>query len=145
MLQASDHLQGAVELFERHSPRKTRPSLQEYTTLLQDISRTFSRVFIVLDALDEAPEDNDSRRRLISQLKTLGHETSLLIFSRPLPNLESSLGDARTANIESQDEDIIAYIEERLSQCASITNHFAKDTNLRQKIINAVVPKSRGM
>lgn len=145
LLQAPDHLQGAVDLYERYAPRKTRPSLQEYTKLLRDISQRFSKVIVVLDALDEAPEVNESRQILISQLKTLGRHLSLVIFSRPDINLEDQLSNAHHTLIEPQEEDIVAYIEDRLSQSERMRSHFARDPSLRQKIFDTVVPKARGM
>ena len=132
-------------MYEQYAPRKTRPSLQEYTKLLQDVSSHFSKVIIVLDALDEAPESNESRQILLSQLKTLNRRLSLIIFSRPCINVENQLSSARHVEIKPQEEDIVAYMDDRLSQCDSIQRHFARDPSLRQRIFDTVVPKARGM
>ena len=65
-------------LYRRHSKKQTRPTLGELSKLLQSEVRHISKVFIVIDALDECPESNRTREsflagpKLFSLLRSLG-------------------------------------------------------------------------
>ena len=43
------------ELYNRHKTKRTRPSLEEISRSLQAVTTLYSRVFIIVDALDEMP------------------------------------------------------------------------------------------
>ncbi|KAI9671036.1 MAG: hypothetical protein M1831_005121 [Alyxoria varia] len=141
----NNQLSMVTEMYEKHARSKTRPSLDEVFELFGHICESFSKVYVVLDALDEAPNRNEERIILLKQLKRSASNASVIIFSRPLSELESVLKDTRRINVESQDEDIECYMSERLSSCESIQVHFRKDQTLKQRIMDAVVPKARGM
>ena len=51
-------LDGINALYEEHRRKQTRPSLADFTRLLQKEAQQFSRVFIVIDAVDECRDDN---------------------------------------------------------------------------------------
>ena len=42
-----------IAIYRRHSRKQTRPSFAEYSELLESEAHRFSKVFIVIDALDE--------------------------------------------------------------------------------------------
>ncbi|KAF2266514.1 hypothetical protein CC78DRAFT_578220 [Lojkania enalia] len=54
----------------------------------------FSKVFIVIDALDECSDAEDVRSILIAELKKLPSRICLLVMLQPIPNLETLLEDA---------------------------------------------------
>ncbi|OJJ81299.1 uncharacterized protein ASPGLDRAFT_68634 [Aspergillus glaucus CBS 516.65] len=49
----SSLLESVKELYEQHKDRWTQPSLDELSTALQFVLVTYSRVFFIVDALDE--------------------------------------------------------------------------------------------
>lgn len=60
------------ELYEKHVKKGTRLTNQEFLdTLRLEVETFYSSAFIVLDALDEGPEDEGTRVHLISNLQNL--------------------------------------------------------------------------
>jgi len=74
-------------LFKHHSRERTRPSLPEYIMLLQAHIQRFSRVFIVVDALDECSENDGVRDSFLAQLRYLLPNIRLLVTSRDIASL----------------------------------------------------------
>jgi len=62
----------AVEkTYLRHRNRRTRSSLEELKTLLQLLVQDYTRVFILIDALDEYNNTDRSRDKLQDELLLL--------------------------------------------------------------------------
>ena len=49
-------------VYRQHLPRRTRPTLEELTALLFYELTTYQRTYIVIDALDECPEGDGTRK-----------------------------------------------------------------------------------
>ncbi|KAL4931449.1 ankyrin repeat-containing domain protein [Aspergillus undulatus] len=82
-----------MELFKKHSKDGTRPSRDQLTSTLSLLMRRFTKVFIVLDGLDELKNENE-RLPLLSTLapwvapsSTSEAIINLMVTSRPLPNI----------------------------------------------------------
>ena len=58
-------------LYNRHSENRMRPSLQDISTTLQSVATTYSRDFIVIDALDECRVSSDSLTTFLSEIFNL--------------------------------------------------------------------------
>ena len=41
------------DLYDRHRDKRTRPPLEEISRALQSVATVYSRIFIIVDALDE--------------------------------------------------------------------------------------------
>ena len=141
----ADGVKAVEDLHQRHAPQKTRPSMDEYIQLLCGMSRYFTNVYVVLDALDESPQKYETRPQLLTALKKLQDRLSLVIFSRPLPELYDTLPSAKHLTVKSQDQDIACYVIDRLSRSENMQKHFVRDPNLKQRILDVVTSKSRGM
>lgn len=75
------------ELHETHYRRETRPTLEELKDLLGNALSQYEKTFIVLDALDEMP-DEKCRNDLVDCLRALKRESNLLVTSRPVPSIK---------------------------------------------------------
>ena len=71
--------------------------------------RTYSKVFIVIDALDECFED--SQGRLIGELDSLASTIYLMVTSRPLGLIKQLFQGVCNLDINAQVGDIQKYIE----------------------------------
>ncbi len=69
-------------LYECHFVNNTRPTAEEVVQALRAEIATYSKVFIVVDALDECLEG--SQRDLVMQLGSLGSTINFMVTSRPL-------------------------------------------------------------
>ncbi|KAL9473956.1 hypothetical protein ACSS6W_008336 [Trichoderma asperelloides] len=59
------------EIYNRHKDRQTRPSLDEILTALHSVVKTFSRVFIIVDAIDECQAEKPTLDSIINALEEL--------------------------------------------------------------------------
>ncbi|KAI9778477.1 MAG: hypothetical protein M1816_004032 [Peltula sp. TS41687] len=142
---SSNNIYDLIDTYAKHTKQKTRPSLHEYSQLLRTTVDTFSRVFIIIDALDECPESDDARHILLNKIKELKPKVCLLVTSRPIPSIGRILKDAVHVEVQANAEDITNYLEERISGSETMQAHLEKDPTLRQTIISRIVQKVKGM
>ena len=114
------------ELYNKHQRgEKPRLSRNEILEALSSITKTYSRTFIIIDALDEC-KTNHIRNELLSEIYKLqeGSDTRLMVTFRPsiVPNPPSSV---RELEIRAYKEDVNISAAECLSYPVSfriITN-----------------------
>lgn len=79
------------ELHEAHYKKETRPTLEELRDLLGTAISQYEKTFVVLDALDEMPNE-ESRSDLVSSLRGINQNSNLLVTSRPMPAIKQMFG-----------------------------------------------------
>lgn len=140
-------------LHKTHTPKSTRPSRQEITKVLREAIHSFTRVYIVVDALDELVDDEDHRIAFLNELRMLGQSSlnlKLFITSRPLDSnvIQSFPGASKVELVASQD-DVGAYVEGRLSNMPGSsplhTNKLPTNKVLRQEVKDTILQAARGM
>lgn len=97
----------------------TQLTIAECQDLIQDMSACFSRVIVILDALDECHEE--TRDELVTAFNTLldsGISIKIQISSRPDPDIRAELEDKANRSISATDNsgDIMEYTRERLRE-----------------------------
>jgi Cdc6-like AAA superfamily ATPase len=102
-------------LHDKHKAKKTRPSIDEISKSLQSVITLYSRVFIVVDALDEC-QAGDSRRRLLTELFHLEAKSGANLFatSRFIPEIEKLFCKSVSLEIRASKEDIETYLERQM-------------------------------
>nr|GAT44701.1 predicted protein [Mycena chlorophos] len=80
--------QPARALYKTHQTHKTQATKDEVHELLKALTVQFSTVYIILDALDEYPEDK--RDVLVKLLTEIGTNVQLLVTTRAQMNLSLS-------------------------------------------------------
>jgi len=125
--------------------KQTRPTLSEYADLLQSEVRRFSKVFIVIDALDECSESNGTRDNFLAEIRKLQPTIHLLVTSRHIEIIERAFKNAARLEIRASDEDVRKYLEGRIASEPQLVRHVEKDSTLQDTIINAIVEKAKGM
>ncbi|KAL4733879.1 ankyrin repeat-containing domain protein [Aspergillus similis] len=77
-----------MELFTKHSMEGTRPSRAQLQSTLELLYSRFTKVFIILDGLDELRSEKEQLPLLMSLAPNDSHHTvNLMVTSRPLPNI----------------------------------------------------------
>ncbi|KAJ7717111.1 ankyrin repeat-containing domain protein [Mycena maculata] len=132
----------AAELYQKHSEKRTRPTLDETDAMLRSAVAEWSRVYIVVDALDEYPEEE--RDSLISHLTAISSTVRLLLTSRPHIILSAS-PTAEVLEIRAADEDIRKYIDERARKSPRLSMHVQRHPELRQEIELKIISTVDGM
>ncbi|KAJ7080209.1 hypothetical protein B0H15DRAFT_997571, partial [Mycena belliarum] len=134
----------AHALYKHHRQRNTRPSVQEIANILQILIAQRSRVYLVVDALDEYPEQQ--RWALLKQLSMLlGPTTRLMITSRPHVEFHDIFPDLPVVVIQATDEDILGYIDKQIQLAPRLTKHVHRQPTLREEIKSCITSKVEGM
>ena len=123
-------------LYHKHTIKETRPTLDEITLALQSEVKRYSKLFIIVDALDEYSEH--PRVNLLKELKTLSAKANVLITSRPLDNIARQLQQAAQLEIHAHANDVKAYVKDRIYESASLMRVLSKDPTLEGHIIERV-------
>jgi hypothetical protein len=133
------------DLYRHHRNKQTHPPLSEYSRLLQAELRHFSKVFIVIDALDECSEEGRIREHFLAEVQKLLAVVRLLVTSRHMPDIErKSEGEARL-EIRASDEDVERYLESRIESQLPLANYVEMDHALRRDILNTIIRRAHGM
>ncbi|KAI9778250.1 MAG: hypothetical protein M1839_008274 [Geoglossum umbratile] len=121
------------------------PTLNEFSKLLQSEIRRFSRVFVIIDALDECTDGDGTRGRFLAELRKLQPDIHLLVTSRHMTIPERDFEEAMRVEIRARDEDVEKHLESRIGRESRLTSYVKRDPSLRGTIISTIVKKARGM
>jgi hypothetical protein len=77
---------GVSALYDYHIERQTRPHSDEFIKALNSAVAEYPKVYLVIDALDEYPEDR--QHMFLQFLGTPGSRVNIMITSRPHISLE---------------------------------------------------------
>jgi hypothetical protein len=141
------HLTPNTLAFLKGQNDKLQPlSLGQLMTLLQTEVKTYSCVFIVIDALDEYSDG--VQKELIAKIQSLT-SVKLLVTSRPILSIEHNLGADSKLEITAKDSDINAYLETQLSgpHADMLRRLISKPSSQisKEDIMNRVAMKAQGM
>jgi hypothetical protein len=131
----SEHIRS---LYREH-PRGDSPPLDDVRTVLASEIGTYSKVFIVVDALDECPGDG-TRESLLKELQGLAPSVRLLVTSRDLPSIAQHLYDAERLDIPANNQDVQEYVRGRIAQASR-----RPVKELQEHVITKITEKARGM
>jgi hypothetical protein len=134
-----------MKLYERHTRMQTRPSNEEFLETLRTEIAKFSSAFIVLDALDEGPEDEGTQNNLVSNLRNLGGAVRLLVTSRDLPPIARLMAEVPQLPIQARDNDIERYIESQLSTTPRLWRLLEDNSELRKLLFPTLRSSCSGM
>ncbi|KAJ7223973.1 ankyrin repeat-containing domain protein [Mycena rebaudengoi] len=131
-------------LYEHHHERRTRPSVQEIDDELRSAIAEYSKVYLVIDALDEYPEDQ--RHWLLNHLATLGPITNVMLTSRPHVTLNPTLfPEMHTLEIRATEDDIRRYVDSHIQMSPRLSRHVQSRPELHQEIEVKILNNVEGM
>ncbi|KAJ4194607.1 hypothetical protein NW759_016492 [Fusarium solani] len=119
LAESQPSLLGSVkDLYDQHRVRRTRPSLDEILRVLQSVAATYSRVFVIVDALDECQASGGCRTRFLSELFNLQarHGTNIFATSRFIPEIIEHFKASISLEIRASTNDVARYINGHLGQ-----------------------------
>jgi hypothetical protein len=131
-------------LYDRHKDRKTRPSLDEISRALRFVVTPYSRVFLIIDALDECQASDGCRSKLLSKIFSLQAETGInfLATSRSIPDIEKEFMGYPSLDIIASDEDVHSYLDGHMSQLPAFVSN---TPDLPEKIKSEITRAVAGM
>lgn len=137
---------GSIELLQRQFDQKRHPPLSMLMSILEAETKTYSRVFIVVDALDEFYPEED-RRNLLEELRSLTENRSvkLMATSRHIDSIAYSIGADIKLEITAMSDDIKSLVQARISTNDMLKRLLTKRPSIEDKVVNSVVEKAQGM
>ena len=127
-----------TQLYEHHSKRKSRPSLDEILRVLQSVCSHHAKVYIVVDALDECAGRDGTRDRLIDKLLELQAriDVRLLFTSRFIPEITQRFKSDLTLEVRARDEDVRRFVA---GQMPRLPKCIQRDEELKHAVQNKIV------
>jgi hypothetical protein len=132
------------ELYAGHKSKGTRPSTDELRRALTSVAATHSRVFIVVDALDECQTSDGCRSRFVEDCFALQARcrANLFMTSRFLPEVTEMFDKASTFEIRASPEDVRNYLT---GQIFRLPGFVSRDIVLQEEIKNEIINSVDGM
>ncbi|KAN0102723.1 hypothetical protein V8E51_011036 [Hyaloscypha variabilis] len=131
-------------LYNRHKDKRTRPLLDEILGILEKVAITYSRVFIIVDALDECQISHGYRQRFLSGLFNLQAKSGANLFatSRPISSIEKVFEGKSKLEIRATEDDIRRYLEGHMIR---LPGFVAQSLELQEEIKKDIVKAVEGM
>ena len=133
-------------LYNQHKVAKTRPSLGEITTILQAVAAMYSRVFIVVDALDECQTTSACRTEFLSEIFDLQAKlkcgVNFFATSRFIPEITDKFEDSMSLEIQASEQDVRRYVDGHISHLPSFVG---RSPDLQEEIKTKIVKAVDGM
>lgn len=123
------------------SKTKDRPDQSFIQDLVQAEIRQYKGVFIVIDALDECSDENNTRGFLLDALQKLPVNVQLLLTSRRSINILQHFPDCKNLAVSAHNEDVKHYVKSRLPH---LDDFVKRDPILQEDIINGIAETADG-
>ena len=108
-------------LYDGYKTIHTRPLLEQFSSTLHAVAATYSRVFIVVDALDECQTSDGCRARLLSELFDIQkrHGANILATSRIIQDIAKKFEGSASLEIRARDDDVQKYLAHHIVKLPS--------------------------
>ncbi|KAF7356357.1 ANK-REP-REGION domain-containing protein [Mycena venus] len=134
----------AKKLYQQHREKGTAPLLDEVVHMLSSSLKEFSKVFVVVDAIDEYPEFE--QHILLQHLAAIGSNVNLMISSRPHISPDPSLfTNLETLHIRATPRDIQEYINAQIYSSPRLFEHVKAQSTLQGEIHAKIIDAVDGM
>jgi hypothetical protein len=142
--QDQSSLPECLRIFYDKYKGRTRPSLDELSKALQTVANLFSRIFIVVDALDECQLSDGSRSKLLTEIFALQSKAGANIFatSRFILDVTERFKDNVSLEIRAHPGDVQRYIEGNIAHMPSCV---ARRPDLQKEITTKIIRAVDGM
>lgn len=127
-----------------HMQAGTRPSDSEIVELLQSSIQSFSRTFVIVDALDELSGHGLCRQNLLGRLLRLQATTeiNLLTTSRHIPALTLDFNEHTCLDVRASTADIEIYVRGRIAELPTCVK---SNVSLQNTIVTEIGAAVKGM
>lgn len=131
-------------LYDRHEIPRTRPSIEETLSALQSVLANYSRVYVVIDALDECPDRDGARSQLLKLCRSIQRQTDLrlMVTSRHISDIVNKFKGMPQLEVRASNADVKRYVVgqiDRLPKCVQ------RDDDLQEFVQNKIVEAVDGM
>ena len=131
--------------YKHHTRYGSQPPLKETAKLLHSQVEKFDQAFIVIDALDECPESDQTRKTLIAEVRGLLPKVRLMVTSRDVPSIENTFKHDTRLEIRAQDQDIRDFIDFQVEHCDELLDLLEGYDDVKSSITPKILEKTNGM
>ncbi|RPA71970.1 hypothetical protein BJ508DRAFT_232015, partial [Ascobolus immersus RN42] len=136
---------GLEILYNRHARKKTRPTVSELSSLLEELVGRFKKTIFIIDALDECLDNHGSaRREILSEIRRLEADHSSVYFfatSRNIPDVLAEFEKTTFLSLEirATDQDIERFLDAKMPDLRSFVHRQPKlKDEIKARIVKAV-------
>jgi hypothetical protein len=131
-----------TNLYKRHAERRTRPSFAEIRDAIPIVVSNYSKVYVIIDALDECLKDH--RMQLLSMLRSLqsNGNLNLMATSRFVPEVEKHFSRSPLLEVRANDLDVKQFVAGQMSRLPTCVQ---RDVELQETIQNGISMTVEGM
>ncbi|KAJ4167534.1 hypothetical protein NW754_011351 [Fusarium falciforme] len=132
------------ELYKEHTRQGSKLVFEEVCDLIHRLSSLYSRVFIIVDALDECPLRNGRRNTILSEFMELQTALSanIMCTSRPIPEIEAWFSKAVSVEVRASEHDVRKYLDGQLRR---LPGFVARSPDLQEQVKSQIVQVVDGM
>ena len=133
-----------TSLYDSHKDKRTPLSFDEISRALQSVADLYSRVFIIVDALDECRASDGCRTRFLLELFSLQTKCGVNIFatSRFIPEITEKFGGSLSLEILASEHDVRRYVDGHISHLPSFVG---RSSDLQEEIKTRIIHSVKGM
>ena len=132
-------------LYNKEKDKKKDLTLKDHISLFLSLVKYFSKVFVVIDALDECSNSDRGRNIFISALQGLRSSVRMLVTSRNLDYIKEEFKDAVQVDIRADIGDVTVYLENYMKRRVSYGVHLFQDSQLQNEIASLISKNCDGM
>jgi hypothetical protein len=103
-------------LYEKHKDKRIPPSFNKISKTFQSVAATYSRVFIIINTLNEYQAFNSYRTRLLIEISTIQAKFGANVFvtSRFIPEITKKFEGSISLEIRTSEEDVQRYLNSHM-------------------------------
>ncbi|CVL06935.1 related to ankyrin [Fusarium mangiferae] len=130
-------------LYEQHRTKGSPPSLEDVSSNLLSTAKLFSRVFIIIDALDECRATDGTRTKFLEEIFKLQLHSKANVFatSRPIPEVKDQFQTTITLEVRATDADVERFLRGHMPQMPG----FFRRERLEELVIGEIIRSVEGM
>ncbi|KAK2747592.1 hypothetical protein FQN55_004946 [Onygenales sp. PD_40] len=130
--------------YQRHVAKKTRLSDDQLVQSLHSIAGLFSRIYVVIDAMDECQPSIDDLDDIIPSIFKLQSDTrmNILVTSRVIPEITRWFETSVKLDIRAIDSDVRKYLDAHLLKLRPFVR---RDSKLQEEIKTKIIGSIDGM
>lgn len=139
------------EIHAAYEQKKHYPTTDNYIDMLKCQMQSFSRVYIIVDALDECLDDFKYRTLsyFLDACQKLPHNAHILFTSRPGTDLPERINSSCKLEIVANSGDMKQYLQKSINSHPGlreiIRTEQKTDSQFQTRVLDTVVSRSRGM
>ncbi|PQE22577.1 hypothetical protein CJF31_00001496 [Rutstroemia sp. NJR-2017a BVV2] len=132
------------KLYERYKGDKSRPTSTEILQVLAEVSSEYSRIFILVDALDESQLNPRDRAKVLTSLFHLQARIGANLFatSRSIPDITKEFEGSNIVEISAREADVQKFVDDQMDRLPAFV---LRNPSMQDEIKTTIIKSVNGM